>query len=109
MASARVCRRRLDGARAAVVFKAGGLAVLQVVELGGDHVIARLQPREHLHQLCAFVARAESHRPALEATASEEPDIALRALAADRRFGQSRRLALGGERKAYPREHARLQ
>src|SRR5256885_4243994 len=109
MASARVCRRRLDRARAAVVFQARGLAVLQVVELGGDHVIARLQPREHFHQVRALVARAEGHRPPLEATAGEEPDIALRALAADRRFGQSRRLALSGEGQAYAREHARLQ
>src|SRR5947207_5118319 len=97
MASARVWRRRLDRARAAVVFDASRLAVLQVVELGGDHVIGRLQPGEHFHQVRALVARAERHRPALEAIAGEEPDVALRALAADRRFGERRRLALGGE------------
>src|SRR3954470_15938448 len=109
MASARVWRRRLDRARAAVVFQAGGLAVLEVVELGGDHVAGRLQPREHFDELRALVARAERHRPALEAIAGDEPDIALRALASDRRFGQRWQLALGGQRQPHAREHAFLQ
>src|SRR4051812_47577582 len=79
MALARVRRGRLDRARAAVAPKQGRLAVLEIVELGGDHVVGRLQAGEHFHQMRALISRAERHRAALEAFAGEQPDVALRA------------------------------
>src|SRR3954452_7154826 len=87
MALARVRRCRLDRAGAAVASQHGRLAVLQVVELGGDHVVGRLQAGEHFHEMRPLVARAERHRPALEALPGEQPDVALRAFAADRSLG----------------------
>src|SRR6476661_7810988 len=109
MALARVRRCRLDRARAAVASQHRGLAVLQIVELGGDHVVGRLQSGEHFHQMRALISRAERYRPALEAFAGDQPDVALRAFAADRRLGQRVRLALGGEGQAHAREHAGLE
>src|SRR4051794_4148270 len=94
MALARVRWCGLDRARAAVASQHGRLAMLQVVELGGDHVVGRLQAREHFHEMRPLVARAERHRPALEALAGDQPDVALRAFAADRSLGQCVCLAL---------------
>src|SRR5919109_1411554 len=76
MALARVCRRALDGPRAALVLQARGLAVLQVVELGGDDVVVGRDAREDLDEVRALIARADRHWSALEAAARQEPDVA---------------------------------
>src|SRR5207302_9533000 len=55
MALARVRWGGLDRARAAVASQHGRLPMLQVVELGGDHVVGRLQAREHFHQMRALI------------------------------------------------------
>src|SRR5947207_3630570 len=71
----------LHGAGAAVTLQARRLPVLQVVELGGDHVLGSLHPREDLDQVGAIVARTGAHRAALETAADEQPDVSLRAFA----------------------------
>src|SRR5688572_16063232 len=67
-------------------------AVLQVVELGGDHVLGRLHARQDLDEMRALVARSGRHRPALQAMAGDQPDVGLHAVAAHRRDRQRRRL-----------------
>src|SRR6266850_5662770 len=82
MASPRACRVRRDrldawfhqlGAAAAL--QARRQAVLQVVELGGDHVLGRLHAREDLHEVRAVVARADAHGAPLEPAADDQPDV----------------------------------
>src|SRR5438105_24703 len=69
----------LHGACPAAALQARRLPMLQVVELGGDHILGSLHTREDLHQMGAVVARAGRHRAALEAAAGEQPDVGLRA------------------------------
>src|SRR5689334_11640503 len=59
----------LHDLRAAEALDARRLAVLQVVELRGEHVLRRLDARQDLDQVGAIVARADGHRPALEPVA----------------------------------------
>src|SRR5436190_6356813 len=98
----------LHRAGAAVAFQPRRLPMLQVVELGGDHILGSLHAREDLHQMGAVVARAGRHRAALEPAAGEQPDVGLRAFAAYRRYRQRGGLALGCHRETHAREHAGL-
>src|SRR3954464_706265 len=83
-ARGRSCGRdlRFDQLRAAEALDARGLAVLQVVELRGEHVFRRLHARQDLDKGRAIVARADGDRPALELVRDQEPHKGLRALAA---------------------------
>src|SRR5919198_4480329 len=76
MPLARVWRRALDGARAALALQAYGLAVLQVVEPGRNDVLVRLQAGEDLDEMGALIARAERDRPPLEAVSRGRADRA---------------------------------
>src|SRR2546422_3946917 len=90
----RARRQGLNNLRAAAGLEARGLAVLQVVELGGDDVLGSLHAREDLDQVGAVVARAGRHGAALEPAADEQPDVGLRAFAAHRGHRERRGLAL---------------
>src|SRR4249920_345963 len=85
---------RLYDLRAARALEARGQAVLQVVELGGDHVVRRLYPRQDLDQVRTVVARSRHDRPALQAVADDQPHVGLNAVAAHRRDRQRGGVAL---------------
>src|SRR6266849_4533687 len=68
---------RLYDLGAAEALDARRQAVLQVVELRGDHVVGGLHSRQDLDQVRAVVARAGGDRPALEPVADDEPHIGL--------------------------------
>src|SRR6185436_11770410 len=52
-------------------------AVLELVELGGEHDVARLHAGEDLHERGARVAHARGHRPAIEPSAGDHPDVGI--------------------------------
>src|SRR3954470_11807206 len=96
----------LDDLGAAEALDAGRQAVLQIVELGRDHVVRRLHARQDLDQVRAVVARSGGDRPALEPVGDDQPHIGLHAVAAHRRNGQRRGIALRIHGEAYAGEHA---
>src|SRR5258708_19015466 len=99
---------RLYDLGAAEALDARRQAVLQVVELRGEHVVRSLYPRQNLDQVRAVVARPGGDRPALEPVADDEPYVGLHAVAAHRRDGQRGGVALRIHRQAHAGEHAGL-
>src|SRR5437868_14511224 len=100
---------RLYDLCAAQAFDARRLAVLQVVEFRGEHVVRRLHARQDFDQVGAIVARADGHRPALEPIAGDDPDKGLRAFAAQGGDWQRSGIALRFHGEPHAREHARLE
>src|SRR6185503_7255360 len=77
----------------------GGAAMLELVELGGEHHLGGLHAGQDLDHRAARIAHAGAHRPALEAPAGDDPHIGVGAVASHRADRQGRHLAVGVQRE----------